>query len=144
MLDLDLQHGGFLGVAEMLIETKRRGRRVVEVPATLESRLLGESKMKIVRTSDFGGYYVAPLDLKVKLIFTPVSGVGERRELTNRVSLGPGSSTRSGKRKILKPWRASNSRSPGWDGAATTTRSGGRRRHSSHRYDWMPPGNISR
>jgi polysaccharide deacetylase family protein (PEP-CTERM system associated) len=54
MLDLDLKHGGFLGVAEMLIETKRRGRRVVEVPATLESRLLGESKMKIVRT--IGGH----------------------------------------------------------------------------------------
>jgi hypothetical protein len=50
MLDLDISHGGFLGVAEMLIETKRRGRRVVEVPATLESRLLGESKMKIART----------------------------------------------------------------------------------------------
>jgi hypothetical protein len=54
MLDLDLHHGGFLGVAEMLIETKRRGRRVIEVPATLESRLLGESKMKIVRT--IGGH----------------------------------------------------------------------------------------
>jgi polysaccharide deacetylase family protein (PEP-CTERM system associated) len=54
MLDLDLRHGGFLGVAEMLIETKRRGRRVIEVPATLESRLLGESKMKILRT--IGGH----------------------------------------------------------------------------------------
>jgi hypothetical protein len=54
MLDLDLVHGGFLGVAEMLIETRRRGRRVIEVPATLESRLLGESKMKIVRT--IGGH----------------------------------------------------------------------------------------
>jgi glycosyltransferase involved in cell wall biosynthesis len=54
MLDLDLHHGGFLGVAEMLIETKRRGRRVIEVPATLESRLLGESKMKILRT--IGGH----------------------------------------------------------------------------------------
>ena len=38
----------------MLIETKRRGGRVVELPATLESRLLGESKMKIVRT--IGGH----------------------------------------------------------------------------------------
>jgi glycosyltransferase involved in cell wall biosynthesis len=54
MIDLDLAHTGFLGVAEMLIETKRRGRRVIEVPATLESRLLGESKMKIVRT--IGGH----------------------------------------------------------------------------------------
>jgi hypothetical protein len=63
MLDLELSHGGFLGVAEMLIETKRKGRRVVEVPATLESRLLGESKMKIVRT--IGGH----LGLLRKLAF---------------------------------------------------------------------------
>lgn len=48
------------------------------------------TEMKIERTSDNGGYYVAPLELNVKLTFTPVSGVGERRELTNRVSLGPG------------------------------------------------------
>jgi len=48
--DLELVHGGFLGVAEMLIEVHRRGGRVVEFPATLESRLLGESKMKVVRT----------------------------------------------------------------------------------------------
>ncbi|HSS52549.1 MAG TPA: hypothetical protein VLX28_26705 [Thermoanaerobaculia bacterium] len=49
------------------------------------------SEMKILRTSDFGGSYVAPLDLKVKLVFTPVSGQGERREVTNRITLGPGS-----------------------------------------------------
>jgi hypothetical protein len=48
------------------------------------------TEMKIVRTSDNGGYYVAPLELNVKLVFTPVSGKGDRRELTNRVSLGPG------------------------------------------------------
>jgi polysaccharide deacetylase family protein (PEP-CTERM system associated) len=47
---LELSHTGFLGVAEMLIEIHRRGGGVVEFPATLESRLLGESKMKIVRT----------------------------------------------------------------------------------------------
>jgi dolichol-phosphate mannosyltransferase len=51
---LELSHGGFLGVAEMLIEIHRRGGRIVEFPATLESRLLGESKMKIVRT--IGGH----------------------------------------------------------------------------------------
>ena len=49
------------------------------------------TEMKIVRTSGFGGYYVAPLDLKVRLVFTPVSGKGERREVANRISLGPGS-----------------------------------------------------
>jgi len=48
------------------------------------------TEMKIVRTSDSGGYYVAPLDLNVKVVFTPVSGKGESRELTNRISLGPG------------------------------------------------------
>jgi polysaccharide deacetylase family protein (PEP-CTERM system associated) len=48
--DIELSNEGFLGVAETLIECKRRGGRVVEYPATLESRLLGESKMKIART----------------------------------------------------------------------------------------------
>jgi polysaccharide deacetylase family protein (PEP-CTERM system associated) len=50
MLSLELRHGGFLGTAEMLIRLKLAGGRIVEVPATLESRLLGESKMKIART----------------------------------------------------------------------------------------------
>jgi polysaccharide deacetylase family protein (PEP-CTERM system associated) len=47
---LHLRHGGFLGVAETLILLKLNGARVIEYPATLESRLLGESKMKIMRT----------------------------------------------------------------------------------------------
>lgn len=42
--------GGFLGVAEMLLSLHRAGGRVVEHPAVLESRLLGESKMKTGRT----------------------------------------------------------------------------------------------
>lgn len=50
MLPLSLDHGGFLGTAEMLIRTKLAGGRIAEVPATLESRLLGESKMKVART----------------------------------------------------------------------------------------------
>jgi len=48
--DLVITNGGFLGVAETLIETERRGGRIAEYPATLESRLFGESKMKIART----------------------------------------------------------------------------------------------
>jgi dolichol-phosphate mannosyltransferase len=47
---LSLQHGGFLGVAEILIRLRLRGGRILEFPTTLESRLFGESKMKIVRT----------------------------------------------------------------------------------------------
>ena len=45
-----LAHDGFLGVAEMLICVKMRGGRVVEHPATLESRMFGVSKMKTART----------------------------------------------------------------------------------------------
>jgi polysaccharide deacetylase family protein (PEP-CTERM system associated) len=50
IVDLPLRHDGFLGVAEMLIELKRAGGRIAEYPATLESRLFGESKMKVGRT----------------------------------------------------------------------------------------------
>lgn len=50
MAPLDLQNEGFLGVAEMLIAVIQSGGRVEELPAVLESRLLGESKMKIGRT----------------------------------------------------------------------------------------------
>lgn len=48
--DLELERGGFLGVAELLVRVLRRGGRVVEHPATLERRLLGTSKMKLLRT----------------------------------------------------------------------------------------------
>lgn len=51
------------------------------------------TEMKIRRTSSLGGSYVAPLALNVKLVFTPVNGKGERRELTNHVTLGPGSNS---------------------------------------------------
>ncbi len=47
---LRVEAGGFLGVAETLIRLKLSGGRIVEHPATLESRVLGESKMKILRT----------------------------------------------------------------------------------------------
>lgn len=50
MIDLPLRNTGFLGVAEMLVRLKLIGGRIVEYPAVLESRILGESKMKIVRT----------------------------------------------------------------------------------------------
>src|SRR5262249_49851689 len=50
MLPLDVVHGGFLGTAEMLTKVQLAGGGIVEVPATLESRPLGESKMKVART----------------------------------------------------------------------------------------------
>jgi polysaccharide deacetylase family protein (PEP-CTERM system associated) len=48
--DLELRESGFLGVAEMLILLDRDGKRIVEHPAVLEVRLLGHSKMKLLRT----------------------------------------------------------------------------------------------
>lgn len=50
MLDLPVRGGGFLGVAETLGRLDLRGGRIVEVPAVLEVRLLGRSKMKLLRT----------------------------------------------------------------------------------------------
>lgn len=44
------KHGGFLGVAEILGHLSFRGGKIVEYPATLEVRLLGQSKMKIIKT----------------------------------------------------------------------------------------------
>ncbi len=43
-----LSRGGFLGVAELLGRLDLAGRRVVEYPATLEVRLLGRSKMRVL------------------------------------------------------------------------------------------------
>lgn len=48
--DLELTHGGFLGMAEMIVRLDQRGDVLLEHPATLESRLLGASKMKTART----------------------------------------------------------------------------------------------
>jgi polysaccharide deacetylase family protein (PEP-CTERM system associated) len=48
--DLPIRNGGFLGVAEVIIRLRLRGGRIVEYPTILESRLFGESKMKIIRT----------------------------------------------------------------------------------------------
>jgi len=47
---LPIREGGFLGVAEMLGRLDLEGGRIVECPAVLDVRLLGRSKMKIVKT----------------------------------------------------------------------------------------------
>jgi glycosyltransferase involved in cell wall biosynthesis len=49
VVDMDLQEGGFLGVAEMLGRLILDGHKVVEYPTVLEVRLLGHSKMKAAR-----------------------------------------------------------------------------------------------
>jgi dolichol-phosphate mannosyltransferase len=50
VLDLDLREAGYLGIPELIGELDLHGRVIVEHPATLEVRLLGRSKMKILRT----------------------------------------------------------------------------------------------
>ena len=50
VLDVDVHRGGFLGVAEMLGRLDLDGSRIVEYPTTLEVRVLGQSKMKVLKT----------------------------------------------------------------------------------------------
>ena len=52
--DLSIRESGFLGVAEMLGLLDLQGKRIVEHPAVLEVRLLGHSKMKLLRA--IGGH----------------------------------------------------------------------------------------
>jgi polysaccharide deacetylase family protein (PEP-CTERM system associated) len=47
---IEIDNGGFLGVAETLVRLRLAGGRIQEHPARLESRLLGVSKMKTLRT----------------------------------------------------------------------------------------------
>jgi hypothetical protein len=48
---LTIRHGNYLGIAEILARLDQNGASIVESPAVLEARILGHSKMKIVRTS---------------------------------------------------------------------------------------------
>lgn len=50
VVNLKVREGGFLGVAELLGRLDLDGAKIVEYPATLEVRLFGWSKMKILRT----------------------------------------------------------------------------------------------
>lgn len=50
VIDLEITQTGFLGVAELLGKLDLQGSAIVECPATLEVRILGESKMKTAKT----------------------------------------------------------------------------------------------
>ena len=49
--DLELRNDGFVGVVEILWRISRRNGKVVEVPATLDVRKFGQSKMRIVQVT---------------------------------------------------------------------------------------------
>lgn len=50
VVNMQLQHSGFTGIAEILVRLDRAGAKIVECPAVLEARVLGISKMKVGRT----------------------------------------------------------------------------------------------
>jgi glycosyltransferase involved in cell wall biosynthesis len=51
---IEVRNSGFLGVAELLARSDLAGQRIVEYPTTLEARVLGTSKMKVIHT--IGGH----------------------------------------------------------------------------------------
>jgi polysaccharide deacetylase family protein (PEP-CTERM system associated) len=51
VVDVQVRRGGFIGVAEMLGRLEQAGANIVEYPTTLEARLMGYSKMKVLRTA---------------------------------------------------------------------------------------------
>jgi polysaccharide deacetylase family protein (PEP-CTERM system associated) len=75
----------FLGIAELLAMLHLAGGKVVEYPAVLEVRMLGRSKMKVVRT------IVAHLRMLAKLLVHRMRGVaplrreGDQKETTKVV-----------------------------------------------------------
>jgi dolichol-phosphate mannosyltransferase len=46
----NIDHPGFLGVAEMIGKLDLTGSQIVEFPTTLAVRMIGRSKMKVLRT----------------------------------------------------------------------------------------------
>jgi glycosyltransferase involved in cell wall biosynthesis len=70
MLELDIRQPGFLGIVEIIGKLDLRGRNIAEYPTTLESRILGRSKMKTLRT--IAGH----LGLMARLAWLRVTGRG--------------------------------------------------------------------
>jgi dolichol-phosphate mannosyltransferase len=50
VVKVEVERGGFFGVTELLGRVDLAGGGIVEFPATLEARMLGRSKMKVLRT----------------------------------------------------------------------------------------------
>ncbi len=48
---LSLEQGGFVGVAELVWQLQQHGSRIVEVPAVLDVRRYGQSKLRVLRVA---------------------------------------------------------------------------------------------
>ncbi len=72
---------GFLNVAKTLVEARRRGASVVEIPATLAQRNVGQSKAKLLRiTRAHLGYMREIIRLRLTGRFWLTEAVPERLE----------------------------------------------------------------
>ncbi|HYC32298.1 MAG TPA: glycosyltransferase [Gemmatimonadales bacterium] len=74
-----LEREGFFGITEMLGRIDLAGGKIVEFPATLEARMLGRSKMKVLRT--IGGHLallVQFVRLRLRGASTPALPARER------------------------------------------------------------------
>ncbi len=50
MAELEVENSDFLGMTEIIVRLDERGEKIVEVPAVLEARFFGSSKMKTLKT----------------------------------------------------------------------------------------------
>jgi polysaccharide deacetylase family protein (PEP-CTERM system associated) len=89
-LGVKLEYGGFLGVAEFIGRMDLAGRRIVEFPTTLEVRMIGRSKMKVVRT--IGGH----LGLLARLAWARLTAENGGTRPTTPAPLDLGSPATSG------------------------------------------------
>ncbi len=76
--EIPLARAGFIGVAELLGRLDLAGSNIIEYPTTLEVRILGRSKMKIVKT--MAGHIMLILELIGMRLFhrQEVAGTGTR------------------------------------------------------------------
>ncbi len=78
VLQVDVKETGFLGVAELLGKLILAGARVAEMPAVLEVRMLGRSKMKTLRT------ILGHLRLMNRLLWLRLRGVKPLEQLAHQ------------------------------------------------------------
>jgi polysaccharide deacetylase family protein (PEP-CTERM system associated) len=84
---LNLKEDGFLGVAEMIGRLDLRGSKIIEYPTTLEVRLFGRSKMKLIKT------IIGHLQLLARLLLMRISHseatVSIQTQITRNEPSGP-------------------------------------------------------
>jgi hypothetical protein len=79
VLQVEVRNADFLGIAELLARLDLAGGGIVEFPATLQVRMLGRSKMRVLET------ILGHLGLLCRLAFVRMTGRQSRlrpREVT--------------------------------------------------------------